>query len=349
MKKYTRVMMFGVITTALFLIACNTQINAAQTQIVKVAADATSLKVVAFATTFLETLSSAQRSKTVFTFTDASQKIKWSNLPTGIFQRNGVKLGELTTSQQEALFSLLSSVFSTKGYQQIMQVIDGDEVLKSTGGGNLIFGRAEYYVSFLGTPSATSPWILQFGGHHMAINATVAGAAIALTPSLTGGQPTSYTLNGVLVQPIIGEVNAAFALLNSLESSQKSAAVLGANFIDLILGPGQDGKTLQPEGIKASSLNASQQQLLLELVQTRVGLLNDEDANAKMQEIQANLANTYFAWSGATTAGSPAYFRVTAPTLVLEFSPQSMGGDAANHVHSIYRDPTNDYGINLYQ
>ena len=38
------------------------------------------------------------------------------------------------------------------------------------------------------------------------------------------------------------------------------------------------------------------------------------------------------------------HFRVTGPHVVIEYSPQSIGGDAANHIHGIYRDPTNDYG-----
>jgi hypothetical protein len=117
--------------------------------------------------------------------------------------------------------------------------------------------------------------------------------------------------------------------------------------IDLVLGPGQDGKTLQAEGIAGSSLSATQQALLLEVIAERVGILNEDDANVKMEGIKANIAKTYFAWSGGTTVGSAAYFRVTAPTLLLEFSPQSMGGDATNHVHSMLRDPTNDYGAGM--
>ena len=39
------------------------------------------------------------------------------------------------------------------------------------------FGRAEYYVSILGKPSTTEPWMMQFGGHHLAINVTLAGRA----------------------------------------------------------------------------------------------------------------------------------------------------------------------------
>jgi hypothetical protein len=34
---------------------------------------------------------------------------------------------------------------------------------------------------------------------------------------------------------------------------------------------------------------------------------------------------------------------------VIEYSPQQMGGNAANHIHGIYRDPTNDYGAKYAQ
>jgi hypothetical protein len=308
-------------------------------------ADATTLKIVAAAQAFENTLDATQKAKVNFAFDDKTQRAKWSNFPTGIFQRNGLRMGDLSASQQQAVLTLLASVLSPQGYKQILEVMDGDEVLKNSGGGgNLIFGKAEYYVSILGTPSSTTPWMLQFGGHHMALNATIFGKDIALTPSLTGGQPTSYTLNGTTVQPIIGEVTKAFAFINALDASQQKTAILGSSFIDLVLGPGQDGKTLQNEGISAASLNVTQQNLLLELINERVGIENQDDAAVKMTEVKANLAKTYFAWSGPTTSGSAAYFRVTGPTILIEYSPQSMGGNATNHVHSMLRDPTNDYG-----
>jgi hypothetical protein len=59
-----------------------------------------------------------------------------------------------------------------------------------------------------------------------------------------------------------------------------------------------------------------------------------------MAEIRSNLRETYFAWSGPTTNGSAAYFRVQGPTLVIEYAPQN----SVDHIHTIYRDPTNDYG-----
>ena len=63
-----------------------------------------------------------------------------------------------------------------------------------------------------------------------------------------------------------------------------------------------------------------------------------------MAEIKGNLGETYFAWYGPITAGSASYWRVQGPTLYMEYSPQQMGGSAANHTHAMFRDPTNDYG-----
>jgi hypothetical protein len=111
-----------------------------------------------------------------------------------------------------------------------------------------------------------------------------------------------------------------------------------------VLGPGEDGKVIQPEGITGTALNANQQAMLLDIAREWVGILNDEAATAKMAELKSNLPKTYFAWSGATENGGLAYYRIQGPTVVIEYAPQQ--GDL-DHIHTIYRDPTNDYGAKL--
>ncbi len=305
----------------------------------------TTPKILAAAQAFLATLNDAQRSKVQFDFNNNTQRAKWSNLPTGIFQRAGLRWGDLNQAQRDAVMTMLKVSLSAKGYQQVIDVMTGDEVLKSTdGGGNLVFGQNEYYVSILGAPSATAPWMWQFGGHHFALNATIVGGNVTLAPSLTGGQPVKYTVGGKAVQTVVAETEKSFQLINALNAEQQKKAIIGSRVIDLVLGPGQDGKKINPQGIKASELSVDQQNLLLELLNTRVGLLNDEDAALKMAEIRTGLNDTYFAWSGPTAVGSASYFRIQGPTVIMEYSPQSMGGDATNHIHSMYRDPQNDYG-----
>ncbi len=84
------------------------------------------------------------------------------------------------------------------------------------------------------------------GGHHVTINATVVGPNVALTPSFIGCQPCEYTdANGNTVRAPLGEIeDDAFALVNSLDATQQQAAILGSSPIDLVLGPGQDGRTI---------------------------------------------------------------------------------------------------------
>lgn len=190
--------------------------------------------------------------------------------------------------------------------------------------------------------------MLQFGGHHLALNITIAGERGILTPTLTGAQPSLYTLNGKTIRPLGQESDKALALLKSLDESQRKQAVLSYRLADLVLGPGQDGKTIQPEGLKASAMTEKQRAMLLEIIAEWAGIVHESAAASRMAELKAEINEAWFAWSGPTdaTAGSniAAYYRIQSPHLVIEYAPQQMGGNPAMHVHTMYRDPTNDYG-----
>ncbi len=212
-----------------------------------------------------------------------------------------------------------------------------------------MFGANLYYISLLGTPSANQPWMLQFGGHHLALNITIAGSQGVLTPTLTGAQPALFKLNGKTIRPVGRESDKALALLQALDESQRKQAVLSYQVADLVLGPGQDGKKIAPEGFKASKMNAKQQAMLLDVIAEWTGILTEPYAAARMSQMKADLNDTYFAWSGPTNGevgtNIMAYYRIQGPHLVLEYAPQK--DEPGNHVHTMYRDPTNDYGSTL--
>lgn len=288
-------------------------------------------------------------------------------MPSGIFQRQGLRLGDLTSAQRAAAMTLVSTALSRDGYRKVTEIMRGDETLRTTqsgnaprggaaagppgggggggrggrgGGGSVAFGEDEYYLAILGTPSTKTPWMLQFGGHHLAINLTMAGSQASMTPSLPAAQPATYTVEGREIRPLGREHDMAFALINALDASQRSQAILTYRVADLVLGPGQDGRVIQPEGLRAAALSSAQQTMLLEIVREWAGIVTDAFAEPRMAEIRTNLPQTYFAWSGPTTNGSAAYFRIQGPTLVIEYAPQG----SVDHIHTIYRDPTNDYG-----
>jgi hypothetical protein len=306
--------------------------------------------IVTMAQSLLSALDDAGKAKVQFPF-EGPQKTRWSNLPTGIFKREGLRLGDLTPPQRAAVTKLLQAALSADGYRKVTEIMRGDEVLKTggggrgrgPGGGGPNFGEDEYYLAFLGTPSTTTPWMLQFGGHHLAINLTLTGSQASMTPSLPAAQPATYTFEGREIRPLGKENDKAFALINALDATARDQAILKYSVADLVLGPGQDGRVIQPEGIRASALPQAQQDALLEIIREWAGIMNDAFAAPRMAEIRANLAQTYFAWSGPTTNGSVAYFRIQGPTLVIEYAPQK----SVDHIHTIYRDPTNDYGAKL--
>src|SRR5258707_493675 len=83
-----------------------------------------------------------------------------------------------------------------------------------------------------------------------AVSIAIAGDQGVLTPTLTGAQPALFTSKGKVVRPLGAESDKALALLKTLNVGQKKKAVLSYQLADLVLGPGQDGKTIVPEGLK---------------------------------------------------------------------------------------------------
>jgi hypothetical protein len=349
-----------------------------------VAQNATS-RIVSAANAFLSTLDEKQRQSVLFAFDDEQQRKRWSNLPISMVPRAGISLKEMNPAQRSAAMALLSSMLSPRGFEKVQQIMEGDEVNKTNeangggrgpgggpppgrgngpppgpgngppfgrggpkGGPDAMFGKDLYYFSILGTPSEKNPWMVQFGGHHLALNVTIAGERGILTPTLTGAQPSLFTLNGKTVRPLGQESDKAMALLNALDENQRKQAILSYRLADLVLGPGQDGKIIQPEGLKASNMNEKQRTMLLDVISEWAGIIHESAAAARMAELKADINETWFAWSGPATVapGSniAAYYRIQGPHLVIEYAPQGMGGDPSMHVHTMYRDPTNDYG-----
>jgi uncharacterized protein DUF3500 len=313
------------------------------------ASPTTAPRIVAAANAFLATLDDAEKSVVLFERGNTAQKQRWSNLPDGVFKRAGLRWADLDEAQRAAWLEVMQITLSAEGYRRVLDEWRADDALAAGGGGaRPQFGMGFYYIALIGSPSETEPWQWQWGGHHVQINATVVGPHVALTPSFIGVEPSTYTdSNGNTVRPLGDIEREAFAFVNWLDADQQRAAIMGDSPIDVLLGPGQDGKKIEPEGLSAARMTDDQRAGLMKLIARYTGLVNDEDAAERAAEVRATLDDTYFAWYGPTAPGSAAYFRVTGPTLVIEYSPQGRGAGGGargtNHIHGIYRDPTNDY------
>lgn len=271
----------------------------------------------------------------------------WSNFPVSDVPRPGLRLGALSAGQRDAVMRLLRVLLSAKGYRKVLDIMGSDQALADAGT-PFAAGRDAYTLAILGAPSTDAPWMVQFGGHHLALNVIMSGERGVLAPVLTGAQPAVYPGDGGTVRALAAENDKAFALLRSLDEGQRRQAVIGHPVSELVLGPGHDGEAVAPAGLRASAMDGGQRAALLDLASEWAGMVNDAYAAPRLAEIATGLDDTRFAWNGPATCepgrNGASYFRIQGPKLFIEFSPQQPGGDLTMHVHTIYRDPTNNYG-----
>ena len=301
----------------------------------------------AAALAFLDTLSPAQRAETVFDFADP-RRSRWSNLPPSIFKgRSGIALGDLAAAQAEALHRFLATALSADGYATTMAVVGAeDEIAASSLAGSFLWSSDNYWLAFFGEPADASeaPWGWQFGGHHLAINMSVADGRSYLSPTFVGIEPAQYATAAGIVAPLAEHRAAGLALINALDESERRRALADARPRETLTGAGKDGVVPPVEGVPVGGWNAALQQQLLDLVGLWLGMMPAASATARLAEVRADLGRTHFTWHGDTAGVDAIYYRVQGPRLIVEFTSQGPVSEDGGHYHSIYRDPTNDYG-----
>lgn len=100
--------------------------------------------------------------------------------------------------------------------------------------------------------------------------------------------------------------------------------------------------TSAPKGLPASSLSGAQQRLLRRLLGTFIERVPPSLADREADKYAGNrLDAVHFAWAGSTEPGRPHYFRLQAPGMLAEWDNTQRN---ANHVHSVWRNPDNDFG-----
>jgi hypothetical protein len=187
---------------------------------------------------FKATLASSQISSLEISYTLANAEV-WSNLPGPA--RNGLKLGNLSSTQLNAALTVIQTALSSSGYTLFSEIRAADDLLGASQGG---YGSGNYYIAFLGTPSTTSPWMLQVGGHHLAYNISFNGNYPSATPEFDGVEPPNWTdSSGVAHAPLEAQRAAVQTLAQAIQadSNVAAAAKLSGTFTDVVLGPNGTG------------------------------------------------------------------------------------------------------------
>jgi hypothetical protein len=199
-----------------------------------------------------------------------------------------------------------------------------------------------------GTPSKKQTWGWRVEGHHVSLRFNVAnGTVVASTPSFFGSNPAEV-LDGPRkgTRILAAEEDSARALLTALDASQRTQAVINAVAPNEIVTTNKlEVSPLSPIGIQASAMTAAQRELLMKVIDVYAGFMADDLAADRLARLKkAGLEKIAFAWAGEAERGKKHYYRIQGPTFLIEYDNTQNNG---NHIHSVWRDFTNDFGRDL--
>ena len=299
------------------------------------------------AVAFRATLSQSQAATLVLPI-DSPLRRNWSNLPAGItdFERNGLRLGDLQPDQLAALFTFLAAALGEHGYDTAAEVVTAEALLADSFlASRFKWSATNYWLAFFGEPKADQAWGWQFGGHHLAINMSLdGGRVVSLSPTFIGIEPAIYEFQGKHHAPLVEELTDGRALTRALPPNLRDQVWVDERPREVYAGPGKDGVVPVPEGGLVADWPNDARGMLLDIISHWLYLQPQENALPRLAAVEATLDDTRFAWHGATEGDGDVYYRIQGPTLIIEFSSEGGVGADGGHYHSVYRDPTNEYG-----
>lgn len=314
-------------------------------------ADNLNQQMIRAANSFLKTLSEDQKKLTIRAMSDTI-RYDWNYTPR---ERQGITLKQMNATQRDAAFALIRLVLSKEGYLKAQEIIDLENVLRVVENRPPNDTRRDpenYAFLVFGTPDSKTPWGWRVEGHHLSLHFSSVTGRITFTPSFMGSNPAHVLAEvpqkgkRVLSQ----EEDLGFRLLHSLDAQQLSKAVLNEKAPwEMLTTNSRKAHLDKMEGITVGEMTAEQRALFLELLNSYLNRYHITLKNQQMNQLkEAGLEQIRFAWMGDREAviakGHGHYYRIHGPTLLIEFDNTQNDG---NHVHTVVRDLTNDFGEDL--
>ena len=299
---------------------------------------------------FLSDLTSDQYSKVTFDF-KSYERENWHYIPK---LRNGLSRLEMNQNQLRSADDLIANSVNTNVYHQIKNIINLELILKEIEqkNGSLTFDRNPnlYYYSMFGYPDNKEPWGWRIEGHHVSLNFTIVDCyTILATPSFLGSNPARIKHGKQKESQILkDEEYFARKLFMSLDKNQQYKAVIYPVVPqEFITRASRRVEITEPVGLAANSMNATQRRLLISLIKVYINRQSLEFAKKTFKKIEGDgIDNIHFAWVGSEHAGQPHYYRIHGPCFFAEYDNTQ---DNANHIHSVWRDLNNDFGVDSLQ
>jgi hypothetical protein len=322
-------------------------------------ASATARRMADAANRFLQTLDGPRLEAARFPF-QGDERYEWNYRPDGFywegrtFWHEGLRLINMTPAQREAAMALLDTGLSGQGVRRARGIMALEADLRETERyttfvPHVVRDPELYSFAVFGDPGDTAPWAWRAGGHHIGLHFTVIGdELVAPTPLFFGANPAEVRHGLHLgLRTLPEEEDLARELLRVLDADARTVAIVSADAPRDILTDAYRvaNRDAPPSGLAYAAMSGEQRQHLVRLIRWYVGHAAEEIAAAEWQKVEAaGLDAISFAWAGTGEPGKGHYYAVRGPTFLIEYDNTQ---DGANHIHTVWRDWTNDWGEDL--
>lgn len=319
------------------------------------------------ATAFINRLSADQRKQAIYSLND-EERFNWHYVPR---ERKGLPLKQMNPEQQQAAMAMLKTALSQQGYTKVTDIMDNENILRVIDNrppNDTYRDPENYSFTIFGEPSATDPWSWRIEGHHLSLHfLSQTGKVLAQTPTFFGTNPAILRFDSTMADkrmqnprildlPQKGreifkpETEQAFALLQTLTADQRKQAIIDAvAYPEIITRNLRKASMERMDGLKMADMTKQQRKLFMNLLQTYLKNYRITLAKQQMDKLEkAGLENLRFTWAGDLTPelgdGKGWYYRIHGPTILIEYDNTQTN---ANHIHTVVRDLTNDFGEDL--
>ena len=297
------------------------------------------------AVAFLRSLTPEQRRLAAFGI-DSPERLDWHYVPR---ERAGLPLKAMDDNQRAAAHALLRAVLSDVGYRKATEIMRLETVLRAIETVRRFDRDPDNYAWIVfGDPDAGAAWGFRVEGHHLSLNLTIgAGPVEAVTPAFMGANPARVPSGPLQGHRVLGpQEDLARELVRGLAAAHRDRAIIAAQSLgNIVSGPGRADDLRSPVGLPIGDMAPLQRALAERLIEEFVGNLRTELAEAQRARIrEAGLGTIHFAWAGPLEPGHAHYFRLHGPRLLIEHDNTQ---NDANHVHSVWRDPTRDFALDV--
>ena len=296
---------------------------------------------------FTNSLSRKSKMLAIIDF-NSNERFNWHYIPK---DRKGLSILEMTNQEKSNANNLLKALLSSSGFDTAKKIIEHEIILGEIEETKKVsrFTRDSrlYYFTIFVSKGNFNTLGVRVEGHHLSINISILkNNLISVTPNFFGANP-ALVKSGVNkgLRILDKEEDLSNDIFFSLTDTQLSQAVIYDEAPDDLITKSDFQVFINSDvGLSLDQMTEIQMKKIYDLIDLYINRHPDNFSKKLSSETKKYpKEKVFFGWAGSPELGKGNYYRISTPSIFIEYDNTQ---DEGNHVHSVFRYKGDDFGIN---